>query len=207
MAIFGIFDLFVGVGLIVGLIAAGVTRMRSVKVIVWETGGPAPVRRGRGAVVALLICGVALVLLVLLNVAYFNGFGTDPVIDTPTPAQVTGTWAGHHGATLVLRPDGTFTASGLPPYVGLGTGMPKASAGIPPNPPSGHGRWTIGPGDFSGPPESVIFTFSCATGCANQNLTFDLQAETSSPSGGPALFWYLGDPDSWSNQYAFVRAK
>jgi hypothetical protein len=35
--------------------------------------------------------GAALVLLVLFNVAYFNGFGTDPVIGTPTRAQVTGT--------------------------------------------------------------------------------------------------------------------
>lgn len=39
-------------------------------------------------------------------------------------------------------------------------------------------------------------------------MTFDLQAETSSPSGGggPALFYYLGDPDDWNNQYPFVRS-
>jgi hypothetical protein len=76
------------------------------------------------------------------------------------------------------------------------------------NPPSGHGTWVIGPGIFNGPPESVIFTFACSPPgdeCAGSNLTFDLQAETSSPSGGPALFYYLGDPDNWSDQYAFSR--
>ena len=32
-----------------------------------------------------------------------------------------------------------------------------------------------------------------------------VQAESSSPSGSPALIYYLGDPDDWSNQYAFTR--
>lgn len=76
------------------------------------------------------------------------------------------------------------------------------------NPPSGHGTWAIGPGIFSGPPKSVVFTFPCALPgdeCANYSLTFDLQAETGNPSGGPALFYYHGDPDGWNDQYAFIR--
>lgn len=188
MAIFGIFDLFIGGGLIISVTVAAIRRAR----------------HGPGAGTALWGLGSALALLVVFNVAYFNGFGTDPVIGTPTRAQVTGTWVGDYGATLVLSPDGTFTASGLPPYVGDATGFP-GTPGLPQNPASGHGTWIIGPGDFNGPPESVIFTFDCgASGCA----TFDLQAETSSPAGGggPALFYYLGDPDDWSNQYPFVQA-
>ena len=33
----------------------------------------------------------AMGLFILFNVVYFNGFGTDPVIGSPAPAQVTGT--------------------------------------------------------------------------------------------------------------------
>lgn len=214
VAIFGIFDFLIGGGLIVGLIAAAIAaaRRRSAQVIVGENGSPATARRvrGTGAVAVLWAFGAALALLVLFNVAYFNGFGTDPVIGSPTRAQVTGTWVGDHGAVLVLRRDGTFTASGLPRYVGDATD-PFGTTGLPQNPSSGHGTWIIGPGDFNGPPESVIFTFACdagPNGCAGRAMTFDLQAETSSPSGGdgPALFYYLGDPDDWSNQYPFVRA-
>jgi hypothetical protein len=71
------------------------------------------------------------------------------------------------------------------------------------NPPSGHGTWVIGPGEFDGPPGSVIFTLTCSPPgheCPNWNLTFDLQAESTGPSGGPALFYYRGDPDDWSDQ-------
>jgi hypothetical protein len=192
MAIFGIFDLLAGGGVIVGFIAglAATIRLRST-----------------GSVVALCACGVALVLFVLFNVAYFNGFGTDPVIGSPTRAQVTGTWVGDYGAVLVLRPDGTFTASGLPPDVGdVTSGTGASSPGQ--NLLSGRGTWIIGPGAFNGPPQSVIFTFSCGVGpngCPADVQSFDLQAEASSPSGGggPALFYYLGDPDDWSNQYPF----
>jgi hypothetical protein len=191
MAIFGIFDLLIGGGLIAGLIVSLVAR----------------VRRGTGSVAVPAVFGAALALLVLLNVVYFNGFGTDPVISSPTRAQVTGTWVGDHGATLVLRPDGTFTASGLPPYVGYATDFGQTS-GIAQNPWSGHGTWVIGPEDSSSTPDSVIFTLACDAGpnrCMAQDMTFNLQAEASSPSGGPALFYYLGDPDDWSDQYAFLR--
>jgi hypothetical protein len=207
MVIFGIFDILACAGLIAGLVS--VTMMlRPARMIVWDNGGPATVRRARRSAtpVALLwIFGAATVLLVLFNVAYFSG--ADPVIGSPTGTQVTGTWVGDHGARLLLRPDGTFTASGLPPHVGDGKGI-FATPGLPKNPASGHGTWIIGPGDFGGSLESVIFTFTCdaaPNGCTGRTMSFDLQAESSSPSGGPALFYYLGDPDDWSDQYPFVR--
>jgi hypothetical protein len=155
----------------------------------------------------LLVASLAGIgLFILFNVTYFNGFGTDPVIGSPTGAQVTGTWVGTDGARLVLRRNGTFAASRLPPYVGQPTDFRDMLLGR--NPPTGHGTWVIGAGVFGGPPESVIFTFACSPpgrGCTNRNLTFDLQAESPGPSGGPALFYYRGDPDDWSDQYAFTH--
>ena len=34
-------------------------------------------------------------------------------------------------------------------------------------------------------------------------MSCGLRAETSSPAWGPVLFYYQGDPDDWSDQYAF----
>jgi hypothetical protein len=75
---------------------------------------------------------------------------------------------------------------------------------------SGHGTWTIGPGGFNGSPQSVIITVACRaapSGCAGHPRTFDLQVETKAPNGqgGPALFYYLGNPRDLSNQYYFIR--
>jgi hypothetical protein len=112
---------------------------------------------------------------------------------------------------LVLRPDGTFTASALPPQIG--TAAPAlSSTGDVLNTGSGHGTWTIGPGVFNGSPDSVIFTVACGTApssCAGHPRTFDLQLETNAPNGGggPALFYYTGSPRDLSNQYPFVRGQ
>lgn len=128
-------------------------------------------------------------LFVAFNVAYFNP-GDQPI--SPTRAQVTGTWFAARGARLVLRPDGTFTASGLPADNGTGQ-MPS----------SGHGNWVIAFDGSGSSAKSVIFTFACDPpdrACA----TFSLSAENHGPSGRPALFYYLGDPDA-DNQYAFTR--
>jgi hypothetical protein len=189
VAVFGLLDLATAVVLLV--IFARTVRVSLAR------------RAARRWTLMASLAGIAL--FVLFNVAYFNGFGTDPVIGIPTRAQVTGTWVGNAGATLVLKLDGTFTASGLPSHTGQ-SDFPGMQLGH--NPASGHGTWAIGPGDFNGPPESVIFTFACsanASGCGNQVLTFDLLAENPGPSGGPALFYYLGDPDDWGDQYAFTR--
>ncbi len=196
MAFFGLFDLLIALALFVFLVSSIVLFLL-----------PRLTGAGRVTRVWLLVASLAGTgLFILFNVAYFNGFGTDPVIGSPTGAQVWGTWVGSGGARLVLRPDGTFTASGLPPYVGQPTDFLDMLLGR--NPPSGHGTWVIGPGDFGGSPESVIFTFTCSPPgheCTNWKLTFDLQAERPGPSGGAALFYYLGDPDNWSDQYAFTR--
>ena len=50
---------------------------------------------------------------------------------------------------------------------------------------------------------SGIFTFAC-TAPDRACPTFSLAAENRGPSGRPALFYYLGDPDD-DNQYAFTR--
>jgi len=128
------------------------------------------------------------------------------VIGSPTDAQATGTWVGSGGARLVLQSNGTFTASRLPPYAGQPTDFPDMLAGR--NPLSGDGTWVMARATSAAPPESVIFTFTCASptrDCTTLNLTFGLQAESQGPSGSPALFYYLGDPDDWSDQYAFTR--
>jgi len=197
VALFGLFDLAIALVLLVFLVGSVVLLLRPARAA----------RAGRARYawpLAVSLAGSGL--FVVFNVAYFNGFGTDPVIGSPTDAQVTGIWLGNAGATLVMKPDGTFTASRLPPHVGQPTDLPGMLPGR--NPPSGHGTWAIGPGDFGGSPESVIFTLACSLpggDCANSNLTFELQAENPGPSGSPALFYYQGDPDDWSDQYAFTR--
>jgi hypothetical protein len=193
VAFFGLFDLLIALALLAFLVSSIVLVLL-----------PRFTGAGRVTRVWLLVASLAGTgLFILFNVVYFN---TDPVIGSPTHAQATGTWVGSGGARLVLRSNGTFTASGLPPYAGQPTDFPDMLMGR--NPPAGHGTWLIGPGDFGGSSESVIFTLTCpapARECTNLNLTFDLQAESSGPSGRPALFYYLGDPDDWSDQYAFTR--
>jgi hypothetical protein len=190
---FGLFDLAIAFWLLAGLVGSIVFFLLRGRVALW--------------LLVAFLAGAGL--FVLFNVAYFNGFDTDPVIGSPSPAQVTGTWGGDHGATLVLRPDGTFTASGLPPYVGDTTGS-YSTSGLPQNPPFGDGTWIIGPAPSDGSPKSVIFTFASCDGspkrCAGYTWSFDLQAETGiSGSGGLALFYYSGDPDDLADQYAFTR--
>jgi hypothetical protein len=195
VVILGLFDLVIALALLVLLVSSIAPFVR-----------PRAATAGKHVRGRLVVSLAGIGIFILFNVVYFNGFGTDPVISSPTAAQVAGTWVGSGGAKLVLRPDGTFTASRLPPHVGQPTDFPVMVSGR--NPPAGHGTWVIGPGEFNGPPESVIFSFTCSAPgdeCTNLNLTIDLQAESSSPSGGPALFYYQGDPDDWSDQYAFTR--
>jgi hypothetical protein len=206
------FDLLVGGGLVVGLIAAE-TWIRSARVVAGRNGSPATARRVRRsdrAVAVLWTFRVGLVLLALLNLAYFRP-GANRVVGSPTRAQVTGTWGGDYGLGLVLRPDGTFTSAALPPHVGTAAPVLSSGDGDVVDTWPAHGTWTIGPGDLNGSPESVIFTVDCGAApsrCADHPRTFDLQLETNSPDGGggPALFYYLGSPRDLSDQYPFVRA-
>ena len=159
------------------------------------------------AVPALCALGAAVVLLAFFIATHFKP-GANQVVGSPTRAQVTGTWVGDYGLGLVLRPDGTFTSAALPPRVG--TAAPDISGGNVLDVWSGHGTWTIGPGDADGSAQSVIFTVGCGAvpgGCASHPRMFELQLETDAPSGGggPALFYYLGSARDLSSQYPFVR--
>jgi hypothetical protein len=205
------FDLLVGGGLVVGLIAAE-TWIRSARVVADQDGSPATargVRRSDRAVAVLWTFRAGLVLLAFLNLAYFRP-GANRVVGSPTRAQVTGTWGGDYGLGLVLRPDGTFTSAALPPHVGTAAPVLSSAGTFVLNAWSGHGTWIVGPGDLGGSPESVIFTVDCGAGpngCAGHPRTFELQVETNAPSGGggPALFYYLGGARDLSSQYPFVR--
>lgn len=145
---------------------------------------------------AASVTGAAL--LIGFNWTYFYGDGT--IIDTPTTAQVTGTWSGDYGETLTLRPNGTFTAEG----VEIDDTSTDTSVPPPKAPVTGGGTWSIEPGSDASGEGGVDFTFtSCNASCPG---SFELYAQTSSPvSGrGAALFYYIGDPDD-DNQYTFVR--
>jgi hypothetical protein len=200
----------IGGGLVVGLIAAA-ARIRSSRVVAGQNGNPDTVGRARrNARAVLWVFGAALVLLIFFNRAYFET-GANQVIGSPTRAQVTGTWVGDYALTIVLRPNGTFTTSGLPPHVGTAAPITFSADGDV-DVWSGRGTWIVGPGIFNGSPESVIFTVACdaaANGCAGHPRTFDLQMEGNAPAGGggPALFYYLGNPHDLSNQYPFVRGQ
>jgi hypothetical protein len=163
-----------------------------------------------GARAVLWTFGAGLVLLVFFTRAHFET-GANRVIGSPTRAQVTGTWVGDYALTIVLRPNGTFATSGLPPQVGTAAPIAFRADGDV-DVWSGRGTWIIGPGIFNGSPASVIFTVTCdaaPNGCAGHPRTFDLQMESNAPAdgGGPALFYYLGNPRDVSNQYPFVRGQ
>ena len=110
--------------------------------------------------------------------------GSFGVAVAPTRGNATGEWKGTRGAMLMLAPDGTFTASGLPAGMGGAT------------PVRGSGTWHTGTADPSYPP-GVIFDFS-------NGSQAQLQLETDGPS--LAMYYDRGDPDEgWSGQYRFVK--
>jgi len=181
---FGLVDLTVALALLVGFIAA---------LVLLLSPRPATLRRAT-RVWYLVTALVGIGIFVGLNAAYFALATADSPI-TPTPAQVTGTWTAAGGARLLIRPDGTFTATDLSPRIG---NMEAGQA-----PPAGHGTWTIGFDGTGSSAKSVIFKFACvppSSGC----VIFSLAAENDGPSGRPALFYYVGDPDD-DDQYAFTR--
>lgn len=62
----------------------------------------------------------------------------------PTQAQVAGTWTGNDGAVLWVWPNGTFTATALPPDAGSSTGKDVI---LQPLPAEEHGTWQVTRGD------------------------------------------------------------
>jgi hypothetical protein len=86
--------------------------------------------------------GSGLAALIALNVTTF-GYGEPQGPGTLTTAVITGTWnAGFIGPTPTIRflPDGTFTATGLPPDVDPATGLAPAL------PADERGTWRIARG-------------------------------------------------------------
>jgi len=80
-----------------------------------------------------LIALVAVLGLVVFGNARFVISGYEQ--GRPTPAQVAGTWKGSDGATIQVRPDGTFVAAELPADSNDPAGDGK------PHPTHGHGTW------------------------------------------------------------------
>jgi hypothetical protein len=194
LILFNLFGLCVFIGGIVAVAVNWLLRRRAQR-------DPAPVTRPwrRGRILgASVLCG-GLGLLVLFDVVILAS--PDSITGTVSPVQVTGTWRGSDGATLVLRPDGTFTGTRLPTHIGW---LP--SAGGPPdstNPANVRGTWSIGPSSGPGKnPASVIFCYDRRTNPDSCDQFGLLLRHTSS---SPAPSWYLGDPDNIGDQFAFNK--
>lgn len=85
----------------------------------------------------LIVLLAALGLVVVGNVAAVRSVIASDNQGRPAPAQVIGTWTDSDGATLQVRPDGTFAAAGLP------TDSNDAASDGKPHPAGGHGTWHI----------------------------------------------------------------
>jgi hypothetical protein len=195
VALLGLVDLLIVPPVIVAIIICAVRlhRFRHARIRAGITHGSG--KHAETAVLWVLVPGLALI--VLFHVALFSSPGP---VSNLTPSQVPGTWIGAHGATLVVRADGTFTASRLPPNAGLP--VPPSGHLVSTNPTTGRGTWQIDSGPFNGDPSSVDLTFTCprpGSSCSE----FWLQLEHKGNS--LALYYYLGDPADRSNQYAFTR--
>jgi hypothetical protein len=194
LVLFNLFGLCVFIG---GIVAVAVNWLQRRHAKRDAAAGASPLHRGRLLGVSVLCAGLGF--LVLFDVTILAGSGQ--VTSTLSPAQVTGTWRGSDGATLVLRPDGTFTGTGLPTHIGW-----QPSAGGPldsTNPANVRGTWSISP--VSGPdksPASVIFCYDRRTDPDSCDQ-FGLLLRHASSS--PAPSWYLGDPDNIGDQYAVNR--
>jgi hypothetical protein len=138
------------------------------------------------AALSVVLAGAGVAALAVVAPGQGGSFG---VLVAATRGKATGEWKGPGGAVLMLAPDDTFTASGLP------TGIGDWSSST--TPVSGTGTWHIGSLDGSGLPPGVIFDFS-------NGSQAELQLETDGPS--LAMNYDRGDPDEgWSGQYRFVK--
>ena len=184
-------DLLIVPPIIVVIIACAVRlhRFRHARIRTGITHGRGT--RAETTVLWVLVPGLALI--VLFHVALFSSPGP---VSNPAPSQVTGTWIGAHGATLVVRADGTFTASNLPATLDQADNV-----GIPSQPvKAGSGTWEIG-GPYAQDQSYVSFTFGCASDESLCGASFELQLQGTAP---PGLFYYIGDPDD-DNTYVFAR--
>jgi hypothetical protein len=109
----------------------------------------------------------------------------------PAAAQITGTWTDSSGSTLRVRPDGTFTAAGLPADANDPAGDGK------PRPGGGHGTWQITKGDGTW---STLFTLS-------GGAQFRLAVPSAYPPGhgSAAVFSYVFARYDAVNLWTFYR--
>src|SRR6266851_4423305 len=97
----------------------------------------------------------------------------------PTQAQVVGTWTDSDGAVLQVLPNGTFTATGLPPDTGSSTGRDVSVQALPADE---HGTWQMTRGDgtwyvlysLSGGPQFQLYILSPTSpdGPLSANFTY-----------------------------------
>jgi hypothetical protein len=146
--------------------------------------GVATIRRWTSLIMLLAVLG----LLVLGNVRFLN---SSYDLGRPAPAQVAGTWTDSDGATLLVLPDGTFTATGLPADANDPAGDGK------PHPADGHGTWQITRGD------GTWYVLSTLSGGSQ----FRLDAGNSASPGdaSTAVFSYVFAQYNAVNLWAFYR--
>ena len=136
----------------------------------------------------------------LLAIAFsLAGCTSNLPIPTPSPSAVIGTWE-HGSDVIILNPDGTFTASGLPR--GVIDQTPVASGAEPAGPSEKvSGTWSIGSGgtDVGGAPGVQLAFVNPKKVGYNHGLT--LVVDGSTPL---QLFVTLGRPDS-GVRYSFTR--
>lgn len=110
-------------------------------------------------------------------------------------SQVAGTWTSGNGATLDILPDGTFTATGLPPDTDSSTGGDITVRALPADE---HGTWQMTRGDGT-------WYLLCSLGSGPQ-FQFDVVPSTS--RGEPPLranFTYVQGQFDLPAIYGFDR--
>jgi hypothetical protein len=147
------------------------------------------VARGRLRPTAWAILAALVLVVAVVAVACAAGL-TGPTSITPTRSMVIGTWRSSSGAVLVLRPDGTFTARGVP-----GNAGESSTLNIPAD---GSGRWSVGP--HSG---SVGVTFDYAP---SFSLRVQMVLLVERLGSSVVMYYDKGDPDQGvTGQYQFTK--
>jgi hypothetical protein len=132
----------------------------------------------------LLALAAAVVVAIVGVIVYSEASAPNPFL--PSRSMMIGTWQSASGAVITLRPDGTFTARGLPANAG------ESAYGTVPS-----GSWRVGP--VHAEPSGVIFDFSPA-------VQMELLVER--VSSRVSMYYDKGDPDEGvSGQYQFTKLR
>lgn len=140
--------------------------------------------------VAIVALTLSPFLLFLLLIALRDLGQPTPI--TPDRSAIAGTWTNPDGARLVLRADGTYTATKMP-FIADGTG----TFSFDDLPVDGTGTWTIQPWDASSGSGGGLM-LSADGGRTNTSL------ETTGNAAHPSLYASIGDPDE-DNDFNFVK--